>query len=475
MGELNRRDFMRLAGAGAGALALAGLAGWSRAEEGPAAVAAAAAGQRMNVLLVLSDDQRWDMLGAAGNKVIHTPHLDRLAQEGVHFQECVTAISLCIPSRASLLTGLPANKHGFYGNAQLRKALPFDQIPTLAGTLKNAGYHTVMAGKWHSLPVPWTMGFTDVRSWLPKGSTVYLDPELCEGQSTDKKPRKGYTNELFAEDIAAFLKSKEAAERPFFAYLALTAPHGPSAPNRAHLVKPYLGRTDKELAPPGLPQDAMEIKAGDWPEYYSAACTADEGLGRALMALDDAKLADNTVVIFLSDNGYMMGSRGLHGKVVPYEESIRVPLLVRWPGRRGFTGPSTAQVSSLDVSATILAAAGVRPPADWPGRDLRPALQDRAAPGFEVSFADYCDNDIEGRAQFRMARTRTHKLIRWERQDLADEFYNLAQDPHETKNLIDSPAEAKALAELTRQLEANMERTGDYARGWPREKKPAGR
>lgn len=464
-----------MTGVGVAATVLTGLPRWSLAAEGATATqGAAGADRRMNVLFVLSDDQRWDMMGTAGNKVIHTPHMDRLAKEGVHFQECVATISLCIPSRAALLTGLPAHKNGFYGSSKFRKSLPFDQIPTLAGSLRNAGYHTVVAGKWHSLPVPWTMGFAETRSWLPKGSTLYLDPELCQGESKEMKPRKGHTNEIFADDIAAFIRSKEASERPFFAYLSLTAPHGPSAPNREHLVKPYLGKTDAELAPPGLPKDAMKIKEGDWPEYYSAVCTADEALGKVLMALDDAKLADKTVVIFLSDNGYMMGSRGMHGKVVPYEESIRVPLVVRWPGKNGFTGASDAQVSSLDVSATILAVAGVRPPADWPGRNLEPALLDRAAPGFEISFAEFCDNDPAGSPQFRMARTRTHKLIRWERQDKADEFYNLANDPHETRNLIDSPEEAKTLADLTRQLEANMERTGDDARAWSREKKREG-
>jgi N-acetylglucosamine-6-sulfatase len=192
-----------------------------------------------------------------------------------------------------------------------------------------------------------------------------------------------------------------------------------------------------------------------------------------LQALDERKLANNTVVIYLSDNGYMMGSRGLDGKVVPYEESIRVPLLVRWPGMHGFAGRSDAQVCSLDVSATILAAAGIRPPDDWPGRNLAPALRDRAAPGFDASFAEYCDNEPERPAQFRMVRTRARKLIRWEREDKADELYDLENDAHETKNLIADPAEAENLADLTGRLEAWMEKTGDYALKWPRKKKAA--
>lgn len=472
MDLLDRRNFIRFLGAGVGAVALAGLAGCSRPAEDPAAVAADP-GRRMNVLFVLTDDQRWDMLGAAGNHMIRTPNMDRLAKEGVYFKECVTVCSLCIPSRAALLTGLPPHQNGFFGTKERRTPLPFDRIPTLAGTLRGAGYHTVMAGKWHTMGyAPWTMGFTESRSWLPKGNTVYLDPELSQGQSMEMVPRKGYTNEIFANDIAAFITSKKATEQPFFAYLALTAPHGPSAPNREHLTTPYLGKTDAELAPPGLPSDAMKIKAGDWPEYYAAVATADDCLGKVLTALDEAKLTDNTVVIFLSDNGYMMGSRGLEGKRVPYEESIRVPMMVRWPGMTRFTGATDAQVSSLDVSATIVSVAGVRPPANWPGRNLVPALQDRAAPGFESSFAEFCDNEPGNRQQFRMVRTRTHKLIRWERPDQADEFYNLANDPHETRNLIAAPEEAETLAGLTKLLEARMDTTGDYAKSWSREKVP---
>lgn len=436
------------------------------------AVDAPPAGAPPNIVFVTSDDHRWDVLGAAGNPVAVTPVMDRMAREGVYFRQATVSVSQCHPLRASLLTGLPSHQHGVWA-VQVQAAGVEETLctrPTVSGLLRERGYHTVLVGKWHLPPQPWDCGFEEVRSWIPGGGGSFLDPQLARGRSDQLAPVEGYTQELFMDDAVAFLRSRTAREQPFLLWLGMTAPHFPYGPNPERIQALYAGRSEEELLPPGFPRD---VAANDWRQYLEAVSFLDEQLGRLLDALRETGLDGNTVVVLLGDNGYMMGERGIGGpgsraagKVVPYESSLRVPMILLGPRLPGPVGPSDLPVSSLDLPPTLLSLAGSPIPGEWTGRDLLAAL----AGEIEVTeaFAEWSDERSRkfGHLAFRAVRTPRHKLVEWRDPERPDELYDLVADPRETRNLVADPAAAEVLGDLRRRLREWMQRSADPARAW---------
>ncbi len=427
-----------------------------------------------NILLLISDDHRWDGLGAAGNPAVHTPHLDRLAAEGVHFLQATIHVPQCSPSRASLLTGLPPHRHLWYSNQYQAPAVAtpdgFHGLALLPVLLREHGYQTVLTGKWHLAAEPWNCGFSLVRTWLPQGSAAYRDVPLARGNSRDLHPTAGYLQQVLADDVIDYLKSRAAREQPFFYWVAFTAPHAPYGPNPPHIEALYRDKQASELLPPGFPPN---IPSNDWRRYYQAISFLDEQVGRVLHALDQAGLQENTVVIFLGDNGYMMGHKGVgvqggSGKVVPYEGSIRVPLVIRAPGIARVQGRCEAPVSSLDLPVTMLALAGTGSPPEWRGRNLLPLLRGEADHGIDHAICEWADehSDRFGRLAYRLIRNSRYKLIVWKQPGRATELYDLAVDPLEEHNRIDDPALAAVRDDLYRKLHAWMEQSQDPARTW---------
>lgn len=436
----------------------------------------AASEERPNLVLITSDDHRWDALGASGSPAIHTPNLDALAREGVHFEQATVNVSQCLPIRATLLTGLPAHAHGAYAHQhqEPEAAQPdsFSDLPTVPALFRDAGYTTVLVGKWHLASDPWRVGFTEVRAWLASGGEVYRDPRLSRGETRERKVVRGFTQEIFAGSAVEFLENDGAKGRPFLLWLAFTAPHAPFEPNPERIQELYRETPAAELAPPGFPAG---VPAGDWRSYYEAVSHLDEQVGRVLAALEESELARSTVVVFLGDNGFMMGEKGVGasgaaGKVVPYEASIRVPLIVRAPGVQGFSGPSELLASALDLPATMVELAGIETPATWPGRSLLPALRSSEAPGFDDAFSEWADDRSErfGDLAHRLVRTRDHKLIVWLDPDRPNELYALRSDPREEENLFGRPGAETLEADLLARLRAWLERTADPALRWPK-------
>ena len=435
----------------------------------PVSPAVQSRGDAPNIILILSDDHRWDGIGAAGNPAVHTPVLDRLAREGVYFRQGTVHVPQCSPSRATLLTGLPPHRHGYYSNQHQRPGVRSRDgfgVPAMPALLRAAGYRTLLAGKWHVAQDPWECGFSDVRTWLPGGGGPFRDPLLARGRSRELRVRDGYTNELFADDAVAFIRNEASRDKPFFLWLAFTAPHLPMRPNPERMEQLYAGKSAADLAPPGFPA-GMETRGGDWADYYASISLLDVQIGRLLQALDESRAASNTVVAFIGDNGYMMGSRGWNGKVVPYEESIRIPFLVRAPRIQTTAGTSDAAVSSLDLPATFLSLAGVPVPAGWPGRDLTPLLRGESK-GFEDAVCEWSDDQSAqfGDLGYRVLRTSSHKLIRWQRPARPEELYDLKADPRETKNLAEEPSAALIRLRLTRRLNDWMRENEDPALNW---------
>ncbi|MFP5288699.1 MAG: sulfatase, partial [Thermoanaerobaculia bacterium] len=402
---------------------------------------AAETAARPNIVFITSDDHRWDALGAAGNPAIHTPALDRLAAQGIWFRQATTHVSQCLPVRATLLTGLTAHQHGALSHQNQRPEAmrpdAFQSLPTVPGLLREAGYRTLLVGKWHLSADPWRSGFSEVRTWITGGGAEYRDPELARGNSRELAEVKGFTQQILADDALAFLRGPAAREKPFFLWLAFTAPHVPLEPNSPESQKLYAGKSDAELLPPGFPRN---LPPNDWRLYYEAVSDLDRQVGRVVAALEETGLAESTVVVFLGDNGFMMGQRGIGnrgepGKVVPYEGSIRVPLILWAPGRKDLAGTSDLPASSLDVPVTLVELAGIRPPAAWPGRDLLGALRRDPKAGLEEAFSEWADEKNQRFGAYRLVRTPRHKLILWKDPAKSGELYDRSADPAEERNL----------------------------------------
>jgi arylsulfatase A-like enzyme len=427
---------------------------------------------RPNLVVVLSDDHRWDALGAAGNPAILTPVMDRMARDGVYFRQATVSVSQCHPVRASLLTGLPAWRHGVYSTQYQEPGVAgtLCRRPTVASLLRQAGYHTALVGKWHLPTPPAECGFDEVRTWLPEGGTDYRDPQLVHGSAHEHETVPGFTQEIFAADAVKFLHGDAVRKGPFLLWLGFTAPHLPYEPNPERIQALYAGRSEDQLLPPGFPRD---VQANDWRHYDEAVSHLDEQLGRVLAALRETGLAERTIVVLLGDNGYMMGERGIggpdsgaNGKQVPYESSLRVPFLLLGPALpHGLT--SDLPVSSMDLPPTLLSLAGLRPPDTWPGRDLTAALAGKLDIG--EAYAEWSDEESPafGALAFRAVRTPKHKLILWKDPARTAELYDLVADPAEAHNLLDDPASQDVLHDLQARLRAWMQRNQDPALAWP--------
>jgi len=421
--------------------------------------------KKKNIILIISDDHRFDAMGIAGNKKIATPNLDALADRGFYFPQATIHSPQCSPSRSTLLSGQPAHRHGVFSNDVIkdtRDSSRFFQQPTLPQLLQSAGYHTFLSGKWHVPAEPWKIGFDEIRYWMPGGAGAYKDPLLAFGKSKEKKKTTGFTNEIFAKEIISFLETPAAKSKPFFVWFSATAPHAPYKPNPKRIQNMYEGKTAKQLLPPAFPE---QYTPGDLLHYYQAISFLDELVGRIMRTLEKTQLSEETIIVFIGDNGLMMGSRGLKGKVNPYEESVRVPLIIRLPQKNDSVQTISSPVSSLDISPTILALAGVKVPASWPGKDISGWLTKKEKKPLDYAITEWADNQ-HGYAAYRLIRTKDYKLIAWENLSKPTELYNLSADPHETSNLAGKEEYKKIQKELLQQLKQWMNKTNDPALSW---------
>ena len=446
---------------------------------------------RPNVLFLLSDDHRWDALGAAGNSAISTPNLDALAGAGYWFPNATIAVSQCAPARFSLLSGLMPSQNGWYSNehSRHRKAELLSRLstPTLPTLLTQAGYTTAFFGKWHLLPSPLKSGFTTAPMWMQKGSS-YLDPtDVSRDDELLRIQPKGYTQELIADAVIEFLEAQRTAKEPFFAWVSLTAPHGPFGPTPRETEALYADLSESQLIPKSFPPDAGDApfwkfwspfwpvwrRAVTWRRYYAAVTHLDAHVGRIIKALDSSHTLRNTVVIFLGDNGFMMGDKEHSGKVLPYDGSIRVPLIIRVPDTPTSATPLKGAalphaISSTDISAWISQLSGTTPPSQWPGRDLTPVFRGSDTEALSWLVSEWADEegDDYGSFAFRAIRTAEYKLILWKDQNPSVELFHLVEDPFERTNLAGIEAHDAALRAMLAPLLKWMEETSDPALTW---------
>lgn len=420
--------------------------------------------KRPNFLFIYTDDQRWDALGVVqreqGERArfpwLRTPHLDRLAREGVRFRNAFVVNALCSPSRASFLTG----KYG-HANGVVNNHTPFpENSVTWATLLRDAGYRTGYVGKWHHGPQRGQRpGFDYSASFVGQG--VYFNcPIEVNGQVS---PSQGWVDDVSTDHALGFLK--ENRDRPFALVLGFKSSHGPFQPAERH-KEAYAGEQARRVPNLDVPAIYNRTPGAPLPQpgegpvptnlgWFRCLNGVDENVGRVLQTLDELKLAENTVVVFSSDNGYYLGEHRLGDKRSAYEESMRVPLLVRYP--RGIkAGRSEDRLAlNVDLAPTFLDYAGVPAPGGLHGQSWRALLEGKRDAAWRKAFF-YAYFFERG---FRIptvtaVRTETAKLIRYPGHPEWTELFDLRADPFEIKNLWAEPDAAR----LRKELDAEYER-----------------
>ena len=420
-----------------------------------ASFAPPAARQRPNIVFLLSDDHHFQCLGANGNPNIQTPNLDRLAARGVLFSNGQISTSQCNPSRGVLLSGLESYQSGLLSNG--RTSFRPGLGPTIVAQLRDSGYDTVLLGKWHISNSPTECGFTRAQLWMQEGSMQYRNPKLRRGLDGAEQVVNGHITDLLTDEACRYV-SAPPSDKPYLLWLAYNAPHTPwfAAPK-------YLDPYRRPLPPPAHPRSGAAYF--DWQTYYGVISHLDEAAGRLIDTLEKSGQWDNTLLVFLADNGFLCGARGLSGKVHPWEPSVRVPFILSGGRAKQQGVVSQDPAASIDLPATFLDVAGVKPAYKLAGRSLRSYL-DRGTGNIGEGFSVWADGRADALVinqtvePYRLVRTRTHKYILWESRREA--MFNLRTDPVEEKPLTD----AKLRGQLRRRLAARMKQTADPAEQW---------
>ena len=458
---------------------------------------------RSNIVFIMTDDHAAHAIGAYGSRINKTPHLDRLAQEGALLTSVFATNSICTPSRAAILTGQYSHING------VTMFNRFDSSRmTVARLLQRGGYYTGMIGKWHLGSDP--VGF-DRWEILP-GQGVYRDPVLYTATG-DKTYTGRYATDVITDLALEFLENRPRG-KPFFLMMHHKAPHRPWEPRDDHAAHfaaqrirepvtfwdSYATRTDAlhenqqrvgadltnrdlKLAPPAglgaqelarwllLKPDSVSIDrdgqrvtlTGEalvrWKyqrymqDYLATVQSVDDSVGRVLEFLDKAGLARNTMVVYTSDQGFFLGDHGLFDKRFMYEESIRMPFLVRWPASVKPGTRSDALALNIDFAPTFLDVAGLPMSADMQGRSLLPVLRGRPPSDWRTSmyYRYYHDPGDHNTRMHYGVRTRTHKLIYFWKKDQW-ELFDLINDPYELHNLYGEPGQDNLTASLKTEL-----------------------
>lgn len=405
-----------------------------------------------NILLILTDDQGYGDFSIHGNEHVQTPNIDRLGREGVRFDRFYVN-SFCAPSRAALLTGCWPLRTGCHGVTHNREAMRPSEV-TIAEALRPAGYHTACIGKWHNgEQYPYTpqgQGFDDVLGFNNGHWNNYFDPVLLRGAKPEQM--QGYISDVLTDEAMKFIAANK--DRPFFCYLPYNAPHAPyQVPDKYFAKFKAKGFDDTVSA------------------FYGMCENLDDNVGRLMQQLDELKLADNTIVLFLTDNGgtgglkvYNAGMRG--GKTSVHEGGSRVPLFMRWPAAHWPAHVVVPIVSHIDLYPTLLDLCGVTAPAGpkVDGVSLRPLLEktDNQAWPERTLFTH---NPISQTNKYPGAvRTQRYRLVRelksgagWTPAKVDDttappwQLYDMNEDPGETNNI------AAAHPDIVRQLSAQYD------------------
>lgn len=453
-----------------------------------------ASATRKNVLFIISDDLA-NLLGCYGDPQAKTPNIDRLAARGARFDRAYCTYPYCGPSRNSLLTGLYPNSTGIFKNGQIFR----QTVPTrisLPQAFRQQGYFVGRIGKLYHYNVPvsiGTDGHDDPASWELALNPAGVDRTEENGRIVSVAPGSTVSWYASPKGDAVHTDGKVAAEaewvlercakqtdRPFFLSVGFFRPHRPYIAPR----DPYFGYYPKsqmrvmrgvkedqaDIPPAALSSFGPRLQAAMTDDlqqealqaYYASISFMDAQVGRVVAALDRLGLANSTVIVFTSDHGYMTGQHGLWEKSNLFEETARVPLLIVAPGVSQKGTVPQSPVSLLDLFPTLAGLCGLTPPAGLQGQSLVPLLQDPSAAGRGWALTQMVRNASgEGGKRFSgySLRTERWRYTEWDDGTQGRELYDHDVDAGELTNLADAPAQAKVVAELSRQLHAAVKNT----------------
>jgi arylsulfatase A-like enzyme len=510
-----RRTFVKQMSLGLGAVALTGNLSSCKTSKA-----------RPNILFIMSDDHAAQAISCYGSRINQTPNIDRIAREGMRFDNCFCTNGICAPSRAVILTG----KHS-HVNGVLDNRLEFDSSQqTFPKLLQQAGYTTAMIGKWHLKSDP--TGF-DYWNILP-GQGYYYNPEFIE--MGEKKQHIGYATDITTDFCLQWLEQRDKT-KPFCLMYHHKAPHRNWMPGPKHLTMfddidipepdnlfdTYETRCDAareqemtianhmypaydlKLTPPEE-KNVQDKKFWDWiygrltteqraawesaygpknekfrkaqlkgeeltrwkyqryiKDYLRCIASVDENIGRVLTYLDDSKLTENTIIIYTSDQGFYLGEHGWFDKRFMYEESLRMPLVMRFPDEISAGSVNKDIVQNLDFAPTFLNLAGITLPEDMQGRSLRKLIQGRTPPDWRQSaYYHYFEYPaVHAVKRHYGIRTKRYKLMHFYYDIDAWELYDLEQDPNEMNNVYNQAAYASTIKELKVQLQELRQYYGD--------------
>ncbi|MCX7824188.1 MAG: sulfatase [Verrucomicrobiae bacterium] len=447
---------------------------------------AVAATRPPNIILILSDDHRYDFMShmPGAPKWLETPNLDRMAREGARFANAFVSTSLCSPSRASILTGLYMHHHRVVDN---QRPVP-EGLTFFTQHLQKAGYRTAYFGKWHMGEDTDQVqrGFDHWASF--KGQGEYFDPIInINGQ---RKKFEGYTADVLTDLALEWLGTQ--GDQPFYLQLGHKSPHFPFQPAKRHAgryaQKPVprpepMADTESnyETQPRWMRERRYSIHGVDHMEttpfdndpvpdfdtffrnYCETVHSLDENIGRVLAWLEKSGRAKDTVLFYMADNGFELGEHGFYDKRDASEESIRVPLLVWAPGRVKAGTVIKQMVQNIDFAPSVLDATGVQAPADakMDGRSFWPLLTGRSAPWRDhILYEYYWEWNFPATPTTFAIRTDRYKYIFFHGIWDKDAFYDLQTDPREKHNLIHVPAYQEQIAKLRKQLFDELETSG---------------
>ena len=424
-----------------------------------------------NVVFLLTDQWRLQALGYAGRREdiatakaqVRTPNIDRLAGESINFKHAISGYSVCCPWRASFLTGQYPLTHGVIVND-----VPISSEPVgLGEAFKSAGYSTAYIGKWHVdgrgrsayIPPERRLGFDYFKAL--ECTHAYNQSAYYDNDKPSMRRWDGY--DVFAQtaDAQRYIES-QSDEQPFMLVLSWGPPHNPyqTAPSEYRDMYDSRSIELRPNVPPEMAADAREWLAG----YYAHCSAIDKSVGDIIETLDDKGLSDNTVLVFASDHGDMLGSQGWTRKQKPWEESIRVPFLLRYPAKYGAASRDVSPfLNAHDIMPTLLGVCGLPIPASVEGRDFSLALagEDSESDGALLAcfhpFGEW--SRTLGGQEYRGIRTARYTYCRT--LDGPWLLYDNDADPYQLVNLVDQPEYAGIQAELEALLQRELDAVGD--------------
>jgi N-acetylglucosamine-6-sulfatase len=450
-----------------------------------------------DILFILLDDLRWDALSYKNHPYVSTPHIDQLRSQGVSLENAFCATSICCPSRATFLTGTYASTHGVIDNetSEYNPSI----TPPFTKQLQEANYTTAMIGKWHMGHSAQPRPFFD--HWISfKGQGKYNDETFnINGQNV---PQQGYTTDLLTAETIRFIEH-QPKNKPWFCMLSHKAVHEPFMPHPRHItafgadqtdIEPtswssdFTGKPDwhrrqrsrdvrwfyrtkeyeEEQLPMSVPAQTWNPHQKKYIEQFRCLASVDDGIGKIIRALEKRGTLHNTLIIFTSDNGYFHGEHRRWDKRLAMEESIRIPMVISYPGHIKKGDTVTQLVSNIDMAPTILDYAGIHMPNQMQGKSMRNLFEGDKSDWRKSIFYEYWVDLVHSIPTMTAVRTDRYKLVQYPEINDLDELYDLKTDPNELTNLATSSQHSKLHHQMKQLLNQEKKEIGWRADVFPK-------